>query len=750
MLEADTLHADAPDFRAVGQARAGVRKRLAELGREAIRDDVELIVSELVTNALLHARGCTGVQVVDLPDGVRIEVSDARPVPPVLGLASPDAMTGRGLRLVDRLSSRWGARPVGEGKVVWAEVSEAGGGLSESSVDDLLDIWDDPDAWTEVEETPVHRYPVVLGDVPTDLLLAAKWHVDNLVREFALAAAGARSGTTAAVVPHLAELIETVTHRFSEARDAIKRQALEAAGEGAARTRLELSLPLSAADAGEEYLEALDEVDSYCRAARLLTLETPPAHRIFRRWYVEELVRQLRAEGAGEVPPPPKPFEARVLEDLERMASSQQRAEKSARLYAVAGALAGAATPEAVASAVLSVGVEALGASGGGILLASAADQLIVPGTVGYDEEVVARLRAESKDAELPAAVALRTGDSIWIESREERDEAFPELVALEPRTVSVCAVPLEVQGRRLGALRFSFSEPRLFDPDERRFIATLAAQSAQALDRAQLQQSRLDLSDRLQRSLLPPPLPPIEGLQAAALYHPLGDGMEVGGDFYDIWPMEGGQFALAIGDVVGTGPEAAALTALLRFSLRALTMRSSEPVATLQALNQALRSAPRSDGGETFCTAIFACLRRDGDAMRVTLASGGHPPPGLRRADGSIEEIFLGGSLLGAFAAIDVAAVEVTLHPGDALVLFTDGVVEARDRTGAMFDYSGLLEVLARVDGSAHEIAEAIEKAVLSHVGQELKDDMAALVLKVDGVPGRPSDPPPGSSEPE
>src|ERR1700730_15444668 len=121
------------------------------------------------------------------------------------------------------------------------------------------------------------------------------------------------------VVPHLESLVETIAYRFSEARDSIKRQALAAASTGALRTRLELDLDLDTAEAGNDYLEALDAVDAYCRAARPLTLETPPQHRVFRRWYVEELVAQVKALAAGEVPSPPQPFEARLLQEIERV-----------------------------------------------------------------------------------------------------------------------------------------------------------------------------------------------------------------------------------------------------------------------------------------------------------------------------------------------------------------------------------------------------------------------------------------------
>jgi serine phosphatase RsbU (regulator of sigma subunit)/anti-sigma regulatory factor (Ser/Thr protein kinase) len=718
------------DLQIVTRARALVRGRLIDLGQEQLVNDAELVVSELVTNSILHGGGCENVEVFAVDGGIRLAVSDRSPVPPVLGLVSTEGMTGRGLRLVARLAGRWGVEVGVGGKVVWAEVT--GRPPEHDTFDEahLLALWHGE---RRAFPSAHNRFHVVLGDVPTDLLLAAKSHVDNLVREFALATSGARTGLTTEVVPHLESLVEIIAYRFSEARDSIKRQASAAASVGALHTRLELDLDADTANAGEEYLEALDAVDAYCRAARLLTLETPPQHRVFRRWYVEELIVQVRAHAAGELPRPPQSFESRLLQEIERVAVAQRIAERSARLYIVAGALAGADTPEAVADAVLEQGVAALRASGAGLLLASDADRLAVSGTVGYNAEVVARLRAESKDAELPAALALRTGEAVWIESRSERDSRFPELASLEPATVSVCAVALEVKGRRLGALRFSFNDPRLFDDDERRFVLTLAAQAAQALDRAQVQQSRIDTSTRLQRSLLPPSLPIIPGLEAAAVYHPLGDGIEVGGDFYDLWKIDEETYGLAIGDVVGTGPEAAALTALVRYSLRALTLRGGDVSTTLLALNHALRgAAAQPDTSETFCTAIFGTVRPCGQQVEVVLASGGHPFPLVHRADRQIQEVQLGGTLLGPLAQIHVATAHLTLEPGDMLALFTDGVTEARREDGKMFDSDGIRRILAGSGGSASETVEALEAAVLEHVGGVLVDDVAAVVLRV------------------
>ena len=711
----------------LSRVRAFVAEELRVLDRAELIDDAVLVASELASNALLHAQGIVGVSVTESGECVRIAVHDRTRVPPVMARQSSEAMTGRGLRLVASLSTAWGAEPTDDGKVVWADLSESH--ASSPFTHDLIETWDD-DGWFDGEEK-VRRHPVWLGDVPTSLLLSAKAHVDNLVREFTLAARGAESKVSGQLPPHLATLIETVVTRFSEARQAIKRQALAAANMGLPHVRLELSLPASAADAGEEYLRALDEADSYCHAARLLTVESPPRHRLFRQWYVGELVAQLRAAEAGLPPPRPVSFDERLLQEFDEASAAQAASRRVARLYELSAALARAASREAVSTAVLEQGVAALGASGGGVLLASDANRLIVPATVGYDQRLVDRLQGESKDAHRPAAVALRTGEPVWIESGQERDTWFPELANLEPGTVSMCAVPLSVGDHRLGALRFSFPRPRLFDEDERRFVLALAAQTSQALHPAQLNEERLEFSRRLQRSLLPRRLIAPPHIDIAGVYHSLGDGTELGGDIYDIWGIDGVRWGLAIADASGTGPEAAALTAMVRFSLRALATADDAPVSVLDKLNRALlRSEVGGLEGERFCTAVFGVLTPGATSSKVVMAGGGHPSPVVRRASGAIEEIHVGGSLLGVFEGVRFDAAEVTLEPGDTLAFFTDGVVEAR-REGVMFGMEGVHAAMENGPAGAVELARAIEAAVLNHTGGVVSDDLAILVVQ-------------------
>lgn len=714
---------------AVSRARRFVAQLFAQHGLTEVADDAQLVAGELATNALLHAGPPVELVLRFLPPRARLEVRDGSRIPPVRPRPGTDAMTGRGLHLVEALTRDWGVTARPYGKAVWSEF-EVGADAAVSDLDEaaLIEMWaaDEPEpAAANGEEL----FTIELGDVPTDLLLSAKSHVDNLVREFMLVAAGARSGASAPVAAPIADLLETVVSRFSEARQAIKRQALAAANAGEHHVRLELTLPGSAADAGEEYLQALDQADAYCRAARLLTLESSPQHRVFRHWYVDELVSQLRRAAAGQPPLPAETFEQRLLREVDVVAAAERRSDRAARLHTLTVALAAAATPAAVATAVLEEGVAALGAAGGGVLLTTAGPTLAVPGTVGYDEETVARLHAEPRDAELPAAVAMRTGEPVWLESRAERDERFPELLGFEPATISMCAVPLIVDGRRLGALRFSFSETRLFDDDERSFVEAMAAQTAQALDRAQQYEERIDVARRLQRSLLPPQLPSIPGIDVRAAYQPVTAAMDVGGDFYDVWPCGPQRWAVAIGDVCGTGPEAAAVTALVRHTLRALTMSSTDITALLKQLDRALHDAAIDAPNERFCTVLFGILTVAAETVSLDLASGGHLGPIVAHADGSVDEIEFTGSLLGVLPDTVIDRRRIEVEPGDQIVFVTDGVTDARSGRD-VFGLEGVVETVATARRNGEDIATAIERAISAFAGGSTHDDLAILVL--------------------
>ena len=302
MSVAELVVGNEPD--AVPRVRRFARSSLSA-GSDDFLSDVELVVSELVTNAALHGEPPILVRLGMVDDCVRVEVADLGRTLPIQMLDRPDNTTGRGLSLVAALSRDWGIEPNAPvGKVVWALIcQEEAGGAGAPQMDEEAILA----AWPDFDDSDV-RYTVRLGMVPTDFLLAAKAHIDSVVREMELMR-NDRERTGNSLPPGVELLIETVTTGFAEARSEIKRQALEAAARGDQVTALELHLPLEAADAGERYLAALDEADRFARSAQLLTLAAPPAHRAFRRWYVQSLVDQLRGLARGETPVQPRPFE---------------------------------------------------------------------------------------------------------------------------------------------------------------------------------------------------------------------------------------------------------------------------------------------------------------------------------------------------------------------------------------------------------------------------------------------------------
>ncbi len=692
---------------------------MVERGALRYADDAALVAGELLANAVQHGLPPTVVCVSGDAQKLRLEVRDASRRAPVRPPPNMSNMTGRGLGLVEALTSRWGvARATAGGKTVWAEFDGSGPARDhDAAAADPTLAWSGDDDAAAAE----HRFTVVLGDVPTDLLIAAKAHIDNVVRELTLARSGEQSGALE-VPDHLARLIATVVDGFSDARDAIKRQALAAAKRGDPRTRLTLHLPASAADAGEAYLAALDEADRYSRAARLLTLETPPDHRLFRRWYVEAVIRELRDVAAGRRPEPVTPFEDLLVAEIRRLASAQRVSDGAARLQRVTAALSRAKTPEDVASVVLSEGVDVLGASGAGMLVpAGDGVHVAVPGVVGYGDELVDAMREERLDAPLPGATALRMGEAVWLESKEERDRQFPTLRGFEADTVSMCAVPLVVGDRMLGALRFSFTTPKLFDDDERAFVLALAAQTAQTLRRTEVYEAEREAALDLQRALLPDDVPTIAGWDIATYYSPAGE-QEAGGDFYDVLRLPGRRFAAIVGDVMGRGVRAAAAMAQIRSTIRAYAIDDPDPISVFRRVDAFFHALDL----EQLVTALYFLV--DPEQNTVHIANAGHLPPLLVDATGTRLVATAGGTPFGV-NGVDRRTTTVDLPPGSALVAVTDGLVERR---GEDID-----DRIVRIVEATEHVPGRAAQALLAHIvsvaaaDRVHDDDVTVVVLK-------------------
>ncbi|HEU0025417.1 MAG TPA: SpoIIE family protein phosphatase, partial [Thermoleophilaceae bacterium] len=284
-------------------------------------------------------------------------------------------------------------------------------------------------------------------------------------------------------------------------------------------------------------------------------------------------------------------------------------------------------------------------------------------------------------DLDMGPANVVRTGRSeLYEEISDEllhhvtRDERHFELVK-ELGMRSAMTVPLVARGGTLGAMTFaSGPSGRRFDQRDVELAEELARRCGTAVENARLYDERAYIARTLQQSLLPAELPEIPGVQTAARFRPTGEGNEMGGDFYDLFPSGGRGWTVVVGDVCGKGPDAAAVTALARYTLRAAAMRDRLPSRGLHVLNEALLRQ-RSD--RRFCTVAYAYLEPTPDGVRLGFASGGHPLPLLVHSDGAVEPVGAAGTLLGVVRDPSFEDRSVELAPGDALVFYTDGVIE-------------------------------------------------------------------------
>jgi serine phosphatase RsbU (regulator of sigma subunit) len=237
-------------------------------------------------------------------------------------------------------------------------------------------------------------------------------------------------------------------------------------------------------------------------------------------------------------------------------------------------------------------------------------------------------------------------------------------------------------------------------------------------------------LARTLQTSLLPPELPQIPGMELAARYHLAVEGIEVGGDFYDVFRTGRSTWGVVMGDVCGKGADAATLTALVRYTIRAAAMVTTQPAQILAMLNEAIL---RQQGGdnERFATVAYTSVARGRGRTTLTVACGGHPPPLVLKRGGTVVPVGAAGTLLGILREVEVAEITVTLEPGESVTLYTDGLTEAPGPDGE-FGADRLNRLVTTCAGlSAHSTAARLEEAVLAHQGGTSRDDLAVLVLK-------------------
>lgn len=328
-----------------------------------------------------------------------------------------------------------------------------------------------------------------------------------------------------------------------------------------------------------------------------------------------------------------------------------------------------------------------------------------------------------------PVARVLATGESLLLgdgaEPIADGDGRHAVLQRLGCRSAIV--TPLVARGRVLGALWLLRAGDGAYDEGDGAFADELARRAALSIDNARLYEQTRHVAVTLQEHLLPTSLPDLPGGRVVARYQAAGPAQLVGGDFYDCFQIRADLWGVAIGDVCGKGPEAAAMTALARFTIRAAAMADPHPADVLRALNDAVLLDQGPAG--RFLSAIYATIKTGGGVLEVRLASAGHPRPLVTRRDGRVDALPTVGPLIGVESDVEFVTTDVVLESQDMLVLYTDGLTDA-GAPDNFLDEDSLLELIAGCAGeSASVLADRLEDA--SRGIGEPRDDVALLVVQ-------------------
>ncbi|MEU1448219.1 SpoIIE family protein phosphatase [Streptomyces mirabilis] len=426
--------------------------------------------------------------------------------------------------------------------------------------------------------------------------------------------------------------------------------------------------------------------------------------------------------------------EIRRHED-ERSAAEQAAAERAARIAELTASLAKATTSRDVVDAVARRVLPPFGATGL-VVQAIEDDRVYNVGAVGYPPAFLDTINGRARVARDPVWEPILSGAPLFLSTRAEYTARYPELAARPPKAgkQAWAFMPLTASGHTFGVCVVSFDRPRRLSDEERTLLTTISALVAQALERARLYDAEHTRSQELQRSLLPSGLPELPACTAAARYLPAGQGMDVGGDWYDIIPLSGGRVALVVGDVMGHGLPEAATMGRLRTAVHTLADLELPPDEIMSHLNHIVGGMAE----ESYATCLYALY--DSTTQICSVARAGHPPPAVVHPDGSVyfPEVAPDPPLGAAEPPFETF--EMMVPDGSLLVLYTDGLVESATRE---ID-DGMAE-LARLLRAAHEgpgeVAADLERlcdtvtAGLLPAEHSTADDAALLIARLHAL---------------
>jgi serine phosphatase RsbU (regulator of sigma subunit) len=323
----------------------------------------------------------------------------------------------------------------------------------------------------------------------------------------------------------------------------------------------------------------------------------------------------------------------------------------------------------------------------------------------------------------------INTGQPVVMSDATRDSRAQDDFLVRTAGLVAWAAFPVHhPNGQIVGAFGAADIRPRSWTQRDHVLLQTLAQAVSGEISLRYTAATATALARTLQESLLPPEIPSLPGLQVSARYRPAGEGAEVLGDFYDVFHTGRTSLGIVLGDVAGKGVEAAKVTALAHYTIRAAASHTHDPAAILNQLNTALLT--QHPDSERFLTAAYLAVHENRRGRTVTVCSAGHTPVLLRRRDRTVTTVGAHGLVLGVFEDPELTTTRLRIQPGDTLLLYTDGVTEAR-RGHDQFGDDRLRTLLATTDApSAEALTATIETAVLAHTGGPPQDDIAILAI--------------------
>jgi serine phosphatase RsbU (regulator of sigma subunit)/anti-sigma regulatory factor (Ser/Thr protein kinase) len=726
-----------PDPSAAAAARHFVRSTLISGGLSGDDDlvaDAVLLASELVTNAVVHAG--TPVRLTCKVNGTNVEVSvldrhPARVIPDLPGAAAVvDRPHGRGLLLPAALSSSWGVTYAAASKAIWFRLG--------------------PDAGPDTGPEPgADAGPEPGADAGSEAAEAAEPAVH-----------AARPGRRRTADPLQLGYDELLGHAVELAREAAAADAayaLIADEDGELRMRAAVGGGIPQLQPGEEggaedgaagpagmatFLDLYNRFSE--RGTDLAQVQNEPLHSLLTvPLAAEGRVTGMLAVAADEPDRFSQEDLARVQDVADRLALPLERARlaehdriRRARLSFLAEAsdlLAGNLDQEKTVALAAQLVVPRLAAWCAALLPGETGE--LTPAYVWHaDESLIDALTGLLNEAPAPR---VRAGESPREWSLSAAAASAPSrdpgsVVAAELASDPAWCLPLVARDRSLGI--FVIGRPRegALAREAVELAEDLTRRVALALDNARLYSEQLQATNALQRSLLPPELPDIPGVELAAGYEAAGEGNEVGGDFYDVFEATPGRWRFAIGDVCGKGPEAAAVTGLTRHALRILAREGHDVPTVLERLNALIVDEGSRSRFITLIHGELIPAPADGEAAAVSLVCAGHPQPLVLRSAGGVEAVAEPQPLLGVLDGVTFEQSTFRLSPGDVLLCVTDGVTERRSGDRLLDDDDGLRDLFGDcADLNAGSVVARIQRTVREFGSDPPTDDLALLVFR-------------------